>query len=293
MVYLDNQLQTDRPTLVLLHGLFDNKATWEPLARLLDRDHRLLLPDLLGCGRSDKPGLDHLPEGRRYSVAMHAEHLAGLLARIDVDGLILGGNSLGGGLAVKLLLDHPEVRARTRGLLLLAPAVFAQPLPWAGRCLAGWGGRLLDTRPGRWACYRLGLADQLVRANYRRVVRDPARVPPEVIAETMAALREPGALRSYRWAARNAIPPDHHELAARLSEITCPVLAIWGWEDGIVSPLNALRLQQLVPQTRVHILDDCGHAPQLEAPEQVAALVRTWMADAGIAPPAEPRSSSD
>jgi pimeloyl-ACP methyl ester carboxylesterase len=224
---------------------------------------------------------------------MHAGLLADLLARTDVDEVILGGSSLGSGIAVRAYLGCPEIRARTRGLLLLAPAVFSQPLPHSVRRLAGWGGLLLDSRPGRWLCFRHGLADRLLRGSYRRVVRDLARVPPEILAEALAVLGEPGTLRAYRWAARNAVPPDHGDWTSRLAEITCPVLAIWGWEDGIVSPLNALRLQQLVPQTRVHILDDCGHAPQFECPDQVAALVRTWMADAGLFPSTEPRPASD
>ncbi|MFA6111449.1 MAG: alpha/beta hydrolase [Candidatus Latescibacterota bacterium] len=289
LVYLDNQLQTDRPALLLLHGLLDNKATWGPVAQLLGQEYRLLLPDLLGCGRSDKPRLDHLPEGRRYSVAMHAEHLADLLVQTGVNDLVLGGSSLGAGIAVRAYLGYPEVRSRTRGLLLLAPAIFAQPLPRSARRLAGWGGQLLDSRPGRWLCFHHGLADRLLRQSYRRVVRDPARIPPGIIEEAMAVLREPGTLHAYRWAARNAVPPDHLEWTARLTEITCPVLAIWGWEDGIVSPLNALRLQQLVPQTRVQILDDCGHAPQLEDPDQVATLMRAWMAEVGLSPPASPQ----
>lgn len=285
LVYLDNQLETDRPALLLLHGLLDNKATWNPLAQLLGQEYRLLLPDLLGCGRSDKPRLDHLPENQRYSVAMHAAHLADLLAQAGVNDLVLGGSSLGAGIAVRAYMGYPEVRARTRGLLLLAPAIFAQPLPRSARRLAGWGGRFLDSPPGRWLCFRHGLADRLLRGSYRRVVRDLARIPPGIIEEAMAVLREPGTLHAYRWLARNAVPPDHLDWTARLAEITCPVLAIWGWEDGIVSPLNALRLQQLVPQTQVQILDDCGHAPQLEVPDQVANLVRTWMAEVGLSPP--------
>lgn len=277
MIYLDNHLSSAAPTLLLFHGLFDNKATWILLGRELREDCRLVAPDLVGFGYSSKPLLGHHPEAYRYSPAMQIDYLERFIGRLGLEELILVGNSLGGGLALQLYLTRKELVDRLRGLILIDAAAYPQQLPGYVRELGGWLGALLNTPLGRFVCFRLGLAELLVRRTFSRTFCDQRKIPAALVQEALAVMRTPNAFYAYRLAARNLVPPNHPVLVSRLREVTCPVLILWGWEDRIISPLNALRFQQDIPHARLHIFDQCGHAPHLEYPCEVANLIREWL----------------
>ena len=111
MAYIDNG-DGDHPPLVLLHGIFDNKATWFRLADRLP-DRRIVAPDLIGHGHSRKPTFAARPAHERYSPDMQTSYLAAFITALDLDDVILLGNSLGGGLALRLYLDFPALRGQS------------------------------------------------------------------------------------------------------------------------------------------------------------------------------------
>ena len=145
MAYIDNG-GGDHPPLVLLHGVFDNKATWFRLAaRLAAR--RLIAPDLIGHGHSSKPTFAARPEHERYSPDMQVGYLAAFITALDLDDVILVGNSLGGGLALRLYLDFPALAAKVRGLVLIDAAGYPHKLPVHVRTLGSYPGKLLSHAP--------------------------------------------------------------------------------------------------------------------------------------------------
>lgn len=275
MVYQDSR--TPVPVLLLLHGLFDQRSTWDLVWPLLADRFRLIAPDLVGFGDSSKPRLRQCPPDQRYSLAMHAGHLARLIGHLGLERVVLVGNSLGGGLALYLWCTHPELRPAISGLVLLDPACYPQPLPGYVRQVAGWPGTLLDQRPLQWLAFRLGLTRRLVGQTMRRCFADPARIPPGAVDQAVARLREPGVSYAYRSAARNLLPPDWEALLLTYREVSCPVLAIWGEEDQVVPAAFAGRLQRDIPHAMVRLLPGCGHAPQLECPALVAEALAAWM----------------
>ncbi|MFH1567200.1 MAG: alpha/beta hydrolase [Gemmatimonadota bacterium] len=276
MRYLEQGDAGAEYTLLFLHGLFDHKGTWSRLMPLLDSHFRLVAPDLIGYGRSSKPALASLPPELRYTVDLQAGYLRRFVSQLGLDRIVLVGSSLGGGTALRLLCtewpDGPEVR----GLVLVAAAGYPQALPGYIQEMAGWLGTLLDNPVGRYLGFRLGLVQAAVRRTSRRVVFDPARMPPELVEESVAILRQPGTLRAYRLAARNLVPHDIQTFPERYRQIACPTLVVWGEEDCIVPPLFALRFEADIPRTKLHVFKECGHAPQLEYPEEMAVLLRDW-----------------
>ena len=112
MAYIDNGGGGDQPPLVLLHGIFDNKATWFRLAAHLS-GRRIIAPDLIGHGHSSKPTFATRPAHERYSPDMQVGYLAAFITALDLDDVILVGNSLGGGLALRLYLDFPYARGQS------------------------------------------------------------------------------------------------------------------------------------------------------------------------------------
>ncbi|MFD0665749.1 alpha/beta fold hydrolase [Thermocatellispora tengchongensis] len=147
----------DGPPLLLIHGIGDSSATWEPVLPLLARRFTVIAPDLLGHGESDKPRAD-------YAVAAYACGMRDLLSVLGVDRVTVAGHSLGGGIAMQFAYQFPE---RCERLVLVDSAgVGAEVHPLlraASGPLADTGIRLVTSPPARAAArlaaplLRLGL----------------------------------------------------------------------------------------------------------------------------------------
>ena len=276
LVYLDNHNTTGSSTLLLLHGLFDHKGTWSSLCPYLNRHFRLLAPDLIGFGHSSKPLLDHLPVSYRYSPPMHAEYLCRFILQRGLDDVILVGNSLGGGIALYLALQFPQLQCRTRGLVLIDAAGYPQQLPGHIQELGGWLGTLMNNPFFRWLAFRTGLVSLVVQKTFEHAFYDERLITPELKNATLEILKSRNIFYAYKTAAQNILPAGHQEMVKKFAQITCPTLLIWGREDRIIPVLSALRFKEDIPHANLHIIEQCGHSPQLEHPEQVARLIGTW-----------------
>lgn len=264
------------PPLLLLHGLFDHKGTWSPLFERLGGAARLLAPDLLGSGASDKPRLP--PDGYAYSPAMHCDHLKHLIEALDLRHIVLGGASLGGGIALYLLRRHPDLLRRISGLVLIAPAAYPQAPPgYIGR-LGSPLGRLLAGRAAQKAVVSLGLGRRAVERTYRRVFFDAGKIPPAQIKTAVALLGSPGIFYAYHLSARHIAPPDGAALAASYANLDLPALVLWGAQDRILPPVLGRRLAADLPRSSLRLFERCGHAPHLEQTDPVAEEIRGWTA---------------
>ena len=116
LAYADSG-QNSTPAILLVHGIFDHKGTWRSLVEHMP-DVRCVAPDLLGHGQSDRPSLFDLPPEQRYSPDMQAAYLSHFVERLGLESIVLGGSSLGGGIALRLFLDYPDIRRRTRARAL-------------------------------------------------------------------------------------------------------------------------------------------------------------------------------
>ena len=99
------------PTLVFLHGSWNDGDGWLPTMELLRREFHCLAPDLLGFGESEHPEV-------HYSIQLQLEFLAEYLQTLNLRQVYLVGHSLGGWIATSYAIKYPD---RVRGLLLLAP----------------------------------------------------------------------------------------------------------------------------------------------------------------------------
>src|SRR5512139_2863995 len=89
-------------TILLIHGMAGSSRTWLDVMPALARNHRVLAPDLLGHGESAKPMGD-------YSLGAHASGLRDLMSRLSIERATIVGQSLGGGIALQLAYQHPEL----------------------------------------------------------------------------------------------------------------------------------------------------------------------------------------
>src|ERR1700737_4332791 len=90
------------PALLLIHGVGDKSASWEPVHAKLAQRFTVIAPDLLGHGESDQPRAD-------YSLPAFANAMRDLLAVLDIDRVTVVGHSLGGGVAMQFAYQYPEL----------------------------------------------------------------------------------------------------------------------------------------------------------------------------------------
>ncbi|HEY5856319.1 MAG TPA: alpha/beta hydrolase [Aldersonia sp.] len=265
------------PTILLLHGFSDSADSFRPLlARLAERRRRAVAVDLPGAGYAESLGRPVFSSLDRFADALVAE-FAG------AGGAVLVGNSLGG---------LVSLRAAARpGLPLVAVAglgpaglayhrrleSFARWTAWLDPML-----RLLDLIPiptwlVRRAAQRLyqrrllrGRGDADLARRYADHIGRRALV--DIRRDLIAVCAEPSLLQ-----------PE------TLDAMAVPVLLIWGDRDHLSDVGGAPTLLDAVTHSRLVVLDDCGHCPQVEYPELVADLLSTLPTSAAGGQPTAPK----
>jgi 2-hydroxymuconate-semialdehyde hydrolase len=243
--------------VVLLHGSGPGVtawANWRLTLPALAGTRRVVAPDLVGFGYTDRP------PGYRYGLDGWVTHAVGLLDALGLDRVDLVGNSFGGGLALALAIRHP---ARIRRLVLMGAVGVRFPIT-AGLD-AVWGyepsveamRRLLDL----FAFDRGRIDDALVRSRYEASVRPGTQ---EAFAAMFPAPRQ-------RWV--DALASDEADIA-RLPHRT---LVVHGREDQVIPPSNAERLLALIPDAQLHVFGRCGHWTQIEHAARFNRLVAEFL----------------
>jgi 2-hydroxymuconate-semialdehyde hydrolase len=250
------------PPVVLLHGIGRSLEDWAPQHPLLGDDHRVISIDLPGFGLSQR-----LPEHTTLPALAR-----GVWATLDAIGetrpVHLMGNSLGGALSMQMVVEEP---ARVSTLTLVNSAGFGKEVTFALRMLAIPGmGRPL-----------LGRIDQLTAPQVERTLfASSTMVTAERVAMAIKVARQPDFATVYLEIARElggfwgVAAQWRAELLPRVASLAKPTLLVWGDRDRIlpVSHLEAARLA--FPAAQWHLFPRTGHMPQLERPEEFAALVR-------------------
>ncbi len=257
------------PPLVLLHGLHDSHRCWRRIAPLLARDFRLLMPDLPGHGLSGRPDAP-------YTVEWSAGVLRAWLDAVGLERARFVGHSLGGGLALWLLL---EARARVERLALIAPGGLGREI--------GPGARLA-TLPGLRALMMPFFVKAGLCAFLRFTPWDFGHPEPEEIERTREALRRPGTTRAFRRALEavagprgQRLPPP--ELTRALAELP-PTALFWGEKDPVLPVAQGRRALQQWQGLSLTVYPGCRHHPHLEQPAAVAADLRAFLLDEARGP---------
>jgi 2-succinyl-6-hydroxy-2,4-cyclohexadiene-1-carboxylate synthase len=244
------------PALLLLHGFTGSAATWAPLVEAQRDQRRVIVPDLLGHGRSAAPTVP-----TRYALEHQADDLAALLAILEAVPADVLGYSMGARLALLLALRHP---AAVRSLLLESPS--------AG--LADTQARAQRQAADERLAQRLehdGLAafvdDWQAQPLFASHAALPAVVQARLRAERLS--HDPrGLAASLRGAGQAAMAPLHDRLAA----VACPTFVIAGAMDD-VGLERAKSVASGIQAARLAIVEDAGHTPHLEQPDTFLRLV--------------------
>jgi pimeloyl-ACP methyl ester carboxylesterase len=240
---------------VLLHGLGSVAASWRPVLRRLRRSCRMLVPELSALGGTECPG-------GGLGMREGAEILAELVAREFGDRPVtLAGISLGGWMAARLALAHPERISR----LVLIDGGGYRDQDW-------------NTIESLVTVHDLAGIDRLYGALFVRV--------PWLMRFSRTAFLKAYTSPGVRYVLAGLSEADAFT-DADLARLRMPTALIWGERDGLFKLQTGRAMAAALPQARLEVLPGCGHAVHLECPRAlVGALQRFRRATAAAPAPA-------
>jgi pimeloyl-ACP methyl ester carboxylesterase len=239
--------------LLLVHGMGGSSNTWSGVIPLLAKKYRVIAPDLLGHGESDKPRGD-------YSVGAFAVLLRDLLDALDVPRVTVIGHSLGGGVAMQFAHQHRQYCER---IVLISSGGFGDDVGRVLRLLSLPGSELvlpvIASRPAV-------LAGNALRALIGSSDRFKARPSLSNRDNRQAFLRTLRSVVDFRGQAVSALN--------RLGfQGVLPALIISGDQDRVIPVEHAHAAHRILPNSRLHIMPGVQHHPPRERPETVARLI--------------------
>lgn len=228
------------PAILLVHGIAGAGSDWNRVASALASDHRRIIPDRPGYGRS---------AGHPVSMTRTADYLADTLRYRSAVPTVVVGHSYGGGVAVLLAARHPSL---VSGLVLAAPV-----------------GRADGRTP--WHLHALALPIVGEGANALRLFATRLLHPRE---RRDRSIRRPGLWRTTA-SERRFLLREIDLLESSLPDLTIPTVVVTGALDDVVPPSVAVRTAAEVPEAELVIVPGTGHVLPRDAPDVIASAVRS------------------
>ncbi len=261
-IHLRDEGPRDAPAIILLHGSSADLHTWEPWARALKSQYRIIRYDQIGHGLTG-PALDG-----DYQLASFVEDVDQVADALGLESFVLGGNSMGGWISMGYALEHPE---RLSGLVLIDAS--GSPV----RRPEGSGGNIgftIASLPVVSNVMKHITPRSLVEKSLSQSVSNQGVVTEEAVDRYWELLRYPGN-RGATIARFNT--PRVEYSADQAAGMSVPTLIIWGDEDALV-PVGAGRWydEHIANSTLVEYVG-IGHLPHEEAPDMSVTDLRNWL----------------
>lgn len=252
----------DAPVIVLLHGSGPGATGWSNFQNNipeLSKNFRVIAPDMPGWGRSSAVTRDEND---------HAKAAVQLLDALGIEQAAFVGNSMGGITTLRLVTEYPE---RVNRIITMGPgsgtASITQP-----------GGGLSEGMKVLLGGYREPTAASM-KALVEVMTYDSARFGTDELAaeRARAALANPEHLKNYLDGFAAGGPIAKWFSLDALREVTVPALLIHGRDDRVVHFEHSLQLLARIPDSRLVLLNRCGHWVQVEHAEEFNRLVREFL----------------
>lgn len=227
--------------LVLLHGLFGALSNFKDIIDYFSESYKVVVP-MLPLFELD---IFHT------SVGGLAKYVHRFMEARNYSNVNLLGNSLGGHVALVYILKHPE---RTKTLTLTGSS---------GLFESGMG----DSYPKRGN-------KEYIRKKSELTFYDPAMATDELVNEVFEITNNRIKVIKIIALAKSAI---RNNLGTELNRIKQPTCLIWGSNDTVTPPFVANEFNKLIPNSEVHFIDKCGHAPMMEVPSEFNVILGQFL----------------
>jgi pimeloyl-ACP methyl ester carboxylesterase len=251
-----------QPPLVLVHGVGDAHITWSKVAPQLAERRRVLLLDLPGHGLSSRPDAS-------YTLAWHAEILAGWMDALELENVDVAAHSYGGGVAQWLLLDTTPRVQRVRRLALVAPGGLGREVGFALRLCA------VSSIVERFGQPFMSIGTRIALGFTRKVYCLPDRARLAWMNAT------PGTARALSRTVKDVIDwrGQRRHFMDRVHEISNlpPIALMWGDRDPMIPHRHAEAMASHLEGTTTTRFLGAGHFPHRERPEDFVRLLDSFL----------------
>ena len=240
------------PTVILLHGLGGSSEVWQFNLTALAEKYHVVVPDQIGFGKSDKPLVN-------YRIRTYVDFLDQFCKQLKIERASLVGNSMGGWIATAFTAAFPD---RVDKLVLVDAAGYAPP-------------KDIDTRTfyALNPTTREGTRVLLGKVFYNKLFQTDAAVE-QAIASRLAA----GDGYTINRITESIIRGEDF-LDDAVKTIKRPTLIIWGRQDGLVALAEGEHFNKDIAGSKLVVIDQCGHMPQIEKPAEFNAAVLKFLGD--------------
>jgi pimeloyl-ACP methyl ester carboxylesterase len=260
-VHVRDEGPRDDPTpIVLIHGTSASLHTWDGWVAALSPHRRVIRMDLPGFGLTGPaPDAD-------YSMARYTAFMRDLLDLLKLDEVVMGGNSLGGGIAWQTALAHPT---RVRQLVLIDATGYPlqpQSIPIGFRLAQiSWLAPITQKI----------LPRQMIEASVRNVYGQPDKVSPALVDRyyelTLRAGNRASLTQRFQYRSSDAA------LAGQISKLNLPTLILWGSEDRLIPPEHGQRFHQDIAGSALQVFEGLGHVAHEEDPDATVQAVKRFL----------------
>jgi 2-hydroxy-6-oxonona-2,4-dienedioate hydrolase len=257
---------SDCKTLIFLHGIGASAERWSRVIPTLSREYRVIAPDIIGFGYSDKPVVE-------YTMDFFIDFFESFLDNLGISEASIIGSSLGGHIATEFAIRFPHMVEK---LVLVSPA-----------------GMMRKSTPtlDRYIMAALYPEYQRVYEVFSEMVYDSNTINQETLMDFVNRMNLPSAkyafmstLSGIRYAPR---------LTGRLSNITAPTLLMWGENDTTI-PLAeyAHQYNEIPNMEELVVIKKCGHIAPIERPATFNRIVLRFLKRTTLITPAQLQSKS-
>jgi pimeloyl-ACP methyl ester carboxylesterase len=227
--------------LMLLHGLFGALSNFQDLVQHFSAKHNVVIPLL---------PIYELPI-LQVSVTGLVEFVDKFVTHKGYDKVHVLGNSLGGHVGLLYVIAHPERIASVTltGSSGLYESAFGTAFPKRGDY-------------------------EYIKNKTAATFYDPAVASKELVDEVFSIVNDRGKAIRVVATAKSAV---RHNLGDKLHKIKAPTLLIWGKQDIVTPPFVGEKFKELISDSRLYMLDECGHAPMMEKPAEFNALLEAFL----------------
>lgn len=235
--------EESKETILLLHGLFGSLSNFQSIFKFFNKKYRIIIPVL---------PIDDMPI-RCNALDYLVDHIERFVKFKKIHSFNLLGNSLGGHLAQLYTLKHQD---KVNSMILTGSS---------GLFENSFGGSYLRRNDY-----------EFIKTKTESTFYDPKVATKEMVDEVFAAVNNRNKAIRYIAVAKSAI---RYNLEKRIQSIAVPTLLIWGKEDVITPPFVAEKFKSLIQNSKLYVIEKCGHAPMMENGEKFNDILQEFLLD--------------
>jgi pimeloyl-ACP methyl ester carboxylesterase len=240
---------TSKNTLILLHGLGASAERWEDVIPLFAKKFRVIVPDLIGFGYSDKPSID-------YTTDYFAEFMSKFVEKVGIEEMSIIGSSLGGQIAAEFIINQ---NADVKKLVLVSPS-----------------GVMKHSTPALNAYISAALYPNTDSAlNAFQAMSGRKKIDEKIVSGFIERMQLPNAKMAFMSTLLGL--SNSKVVTEKLQLITIPTLIVWGENDPVIPIEYAQSFISGINDCRFYKMIGCAHTPYVEKPEKFFQIVSDFL----------------